>query len=119
MSDSRQLNKRKRRVLNDTGSRILDMDYKDLIADPNYKSLLAGREEVSNLDSGFSGVHCIWKLRIQRGIDFNCCVYDVEIHFSRHHPFEPPVVLLPRTSTNTCNPIHSSVDALGIYALTY
>ena len=94
------------RVMNDTGSRILDMDFQDLLADANYKSLTVSREEKNNFDSGFSVTHCVWKMKIPGGTGMSGCVYDVEIHFSRHHPFEPPVVLVPRTTVNICNPSH-------------
>ena len=66
------------KVLNNTGSRILDMDYADLVADEKYKSLVISRDEQSNFDSGFSAVHCVWKMKIPGGPGFNGCVYDVE-----------------------------------------
>lgn len=37
-------------------------------------------------------------------------MYDVEIHFSRRHPFEPPAVFFSKTSRNFKNPRHHLVD---------
>lgn len=40
--------------------------------------------------------------------------YDVEIRFSRRHPFEPPTVSFPHTVLNRMNPQHPNVDMSGV-----
>jgi hypothetical protein len=37
-------------------------------------------------------------------------LYDVEVRFSRRHPFEPPAVYFSKTSRNFKNPRHHLVD---------
>jgi ubiquitin-protein ligase len=40
--------------------------------------------------------------------------YDVDIAFSRRHPFEPPKVSFPDTALNRANPQHPLVDIGGV-----
>ncbi|CAM9786861.1 unnamed protein product, partial [Ectocarpus sp. 12 AP-2014] len=48
-----------------------------------------------------------------KGTSWEGLVYDLEVTFSRRHPFEPPRVDFPRTHRNVSNPGHPLVDANG------
>ncbi|CAN0502581.1 unnamed protein product [Laminaria digitata] len=56
-----------------------------------------------------------WTLAIPggKGTSWEGLVYDLEITFSRRHPFEPPRVEFPRTHRNVSNPGHPLVDGSG------
>lgn len=56
-----------------------------------------------------------WTLAIPggKGTSWEGLVYDLEINFSRRHPFEPPRVEFPRTHRNVSNPGHPLVDGSG------
>ncbi len=51
-----------------------------------------------------------WRFAVRaRAICYRGLLFDVEVHWSRHHPFEPPKCYLPDTRRNRGNPLLSAV----------
>ena len=47
--------------LNDTGRRVLAMDYQQILENPKYEALCLTYDYKTNRESGFSAKHCVWK----------------------------------------------------------
>ncbi|CAM9958492.1 unnamed protein product, partial [Choristocarpus tenellus] len=85
---------------------LLARDFGDVQNDPKLKTAKPKLKDSSFFTWVFSAPG-------GKGTSWEGLVYDVEIRFSRRHPFEPPVVSFPRTRRNVANPGHPDVDMTG------
>ncbi|CAM9432751.1 unnamed protein product [Scytosiphon promiscuus] len=85
---------------------LLRSDFDRVRQHPKYKS--------ANVQTKHGSIFQ-WTLNIPggKGTSWQGLVYDLDITFSRRHPFEPPRVDFPRTHRNISNPGHPLVDGSG------
>ena len=91
---------------NGTKKHVLAQDLSELRESPKYADL--GLEVLERSDG-----QEYWKMKIRGTNYYEGNVYDVEIHFSRRHPYEAPMIMFPFTSQNQRNVKHPKVDADG------
>ncbi|CBJ25451.1 ubiquitin-conjugating enzyme E2W [Ectocarpus siliculosus] len=86
--------------------KLLRSDFDQVRQHPKYQTANVRTEEGSIFK---------WILDVPggKGTSWEGLVYDLEVTFSRRHPFEPPRVDFPRTHRNVSNPGHPLVDANG------
>lgn len=90
---------------NGTKRRVLDLDLLQIRGDPRYAEMDVQVHEKPNGQE-------FWRLKVRGDNYYKNYVYEMEIHFSRHHPYEAPSVLFP-TCSNQRNLKHPKVDADG------
>ena len=91
---------------NGTKRHVLASDLRVLRTEPQYADL--DLEELTGEDG-----QVFWRVKIHGANYYKGNVYEMDIQFSRRHPFEPPKLMFPMTANNQRCVRHPLIDADG------